>query len=58
MLMDDLKKTNMKMAAVEEKMRELEARAAQAPKHKAELIELRDRNKQLLDEHKITLNNL
>lgn len=30
--MDDNKKTNLKMAAVEEKMREFELKAAQAPK--------------------------
>jgi hypothetical protein len=43
--MDDLKKTNTKMAAVEEKQRELEIKAVNGNKHKGELMELRDRNK-------------
>lgn len=40
--MDDNKKTNMKMAAVEEKFRDLEMKNLQGNKHKQELVELRD----------------
>jgi len=56
--MDDNKKTNMKMAALDEKFWDLENSANQASKHKQELIELRDRNRVLLEEHKVTLQNL
>ena len=56
--MDDNKKTNLKMAAIEEKQWELELKQVTGSKQKGELIELRDWNKQLLEEHKVTLQNL